>query len=282
MKKMFKATAVLTLALAGITAAQAQVTYNGDLLVGFTIAANNDLVYDLGPESSLTNGYSWNLTAALTAAGLNTSLSSAQWGVVGAKTVSGAKTIWLTSLAVPDSINNGQYATISPDVATLVNNDFTAVGAGNYATPAYGLSYSWYYETDQGANASSVFTSDYTDPNQGGPGSIAFYSSTATGVVTNLGTFTLTSGGTLTFNVVASTPPPPKIVSVTRAGATSTIYFTTTNGFTYTLYYTNSAGLTTSVSNWPSLATTVSGNGLTNSLSDTTTDANRFYRIGVH
>jgi len=52
--------------------------------------------------------------------------------------------------------------------------------------------------------------------------------------------------------VVASTPPPPKIVSVTRAGATSTIYFTTTNGFTYTLYYTNSAGLTTSVSNWPS------------------------------
>jgi hypothetical protein len=80
----------------------------------------------------------------------------------------------------------------------------------------------------------------------------------------------------------AAQPPVPRIVSITRSGSTSTIFFTTTNGPTYTLYFTNSTGLTTSVTNWPSSPTTLVGNGLTNSLSDNMTATNRFYRIGAH
>ena len=212
MKTICKAALLAALGLAGVTAADA-VTYTGDLLVGLTTQSGNDLVYDLGSDSSLVNGQTWDLTSALSAAGLSTSSSSLAWGVVGSKTVSGTKTVWLTDVITPEAIDNGEYANISADVSTLVNNDFTAVGAGNYATPAYGVAYSWYYETDQGANQSSVFSSDYTDPNLSGTGSIAFYSSTASGIVADLGSFSL-SGSTLTFNAV----PEPSTLSI-MAGA---------------------------------------------------------------
>jgi hypothetical protein len=113
----------------------------------------------------------------------------------------------------------------------------------------------------------------YTDPNTGATSGSAYY----------VGYFTLNPSGTMTFTrASAAQPPVPRIVSITRAGSTSTIFFTTTNGPTYTLYFTNSTGLTTSVTNWPSSPTTLVGNGLTNSLSDTTADTIRFYRVGAH
>jgi hypothetical protein len=119
-----------------------------------------------------------------------------------------------------------------------------------------------------------VVPSDYVDP---------YNSSTQAYYV---GYFTLNPSGTMTFtraSAIVAQPPVPRIVSITRSGSNSTVFFTTTNAtFTYTLYYTNSAGLTTSVTNWPASPTTLIGNGNTNSLSDTTTDTNRFYRIGVH
>lgn len=104
------------------------------------------------------------------------------------------------------------------------------------------------------------------------------------GPATYIGYFTLNTNGVMTFTRAAqtTTPPPPQIISVARANNTTTIFFTTTNNFTYTLYYTNSAGLSVPVANWPTVPTTITGNGLTNSLSDTTTDAIRFYRISVH
>jgi hypothetical protein len=87
----------------------------------------------------------------------------------------------------------------------------------------------------------------------------------------------------LTFTTLSANPPTPKIVAFNRSGTTDSIYFTTTNGsFTYTLYYTNASGLTAPVTNWIASPTTVVGNGNTNVLTDTSTDANRFYRIGVH
>jgi hypothetical protein len=114
------------------------------------------------------------------------------------------------------------------------------------------------------------------DPNTGTTSGNAYY----------VGYFTLNPNGTMTFtraSTVVAQPPAPQIVSIIRSGNTSTVFFTTTNGtFTYTLYYTNSTGLTASTTNWPASPTTLVGNGNTNSLSDTTTDANRFYRVGAH
>ena len=115
-----------------------------------------------------------------------------------------------------------------------------------------------------------------TDPNSGTSSGNAYY----------VGYFTFSTSGSMTFTRastgVAPTPPAPQIVSITRAGNTSTVYFTTTNGaFTYSLRYTNLAGLSTTASNWPASPTTVVGNGLTNQLSDTTTSSDRLYRISV-
>jgi hypothetical protein len=120
-----------------------------------------------------------------------------------------------------------------------------------------------------------VVPTGYTDPNSGTTSGAAYY----------VGYFTLNPNGTMTFTRASTVaqPPAPQIVSMARSGNTSTVFFTTTNGtFTYSLYYTNSTGLTASATNWPVSSTTLIGNGLTNSLSDTTTATNRFYRIGVH
>jgi hypothetical protein len=116
----------------------------------------------------------------------------------------------------------------------------------------------------------------YNDPNSGTTSGAAYY----------VGYFTLNPNGTMSFtraSIATAQPPAPQIVSITRSGSTSMIYFTTTNGtFTYSLSFTNSTGLTAPVTNWPSLPTTLVGDGATNHLSDTTTDSNRFYRVWVH
>ncbi|HWV99978.1 MAG TPA: hypothetical protein VNZ64_09825 [Candidatus Acidoferrum sp.] len=98
-----------------------------------------------------------------------------------------------------------------------------------------------------------------------------------------VGTFRLATDGTMTFTRAStSQPPPPPLISIARTGNTSTVSFGTANGATYTLYYTNAAGLTAPASSWPASPATVVGNGGTNSLSDTTTDPVRFYRVGAH
>jgi hypothetical protein len=265
-----------------LASAQASTIYNGDLLVGFTTQSGNDLIYDLGATSSLTNGKTWNLSSLLTGYNLNV----VNWGVIGDKNISGFRTAWMTTdgTYAPTPVpSTTAWANIDTATATMYQF-FPAAGAGQYESINSADSSSWNQETINGLGSPSSYISVKANPNVAGLTSATLFSMVANGsAVTNLGTFTLSSGGTLTFNVVVSTPPLPKIVNITRSGNTSTIFFTTTNGsFTYTLYYTNSAGLTASVTNWPASATTVTGNGLTNSLSNVTTDPVRFYRVGVH
>ena len=82
-------------------------------------------------------------------------------------------------------------------------------------------------------------------------------------------------------SAVTAPPPAPAITAITRTNTTAYVSFTTTSGsFTYSLYYTNSAGLGAATTNWPHAAS-VTGDGSIKTLTDTTTDAARFYRIGV-
>lgn len=119
-------------------------------------------------------------------------------------------------------------------------------------------------------------TDGHVDPSTGNTTGAAYF----------MGYFTLNTDGTLTFtraSIATAQPPVPLITSITRTNTTAYVSFTTTNGgFTYSLYFTNATGLAAPIANWPVSPITITGNGLTNTLQDTTTDPLRFYRVGVH
>jgi len=283
--------------LAAVTSAQAYQplggTYaEGDLLVGFTTGADNDLIVDLGPASSaLSNGNQWNLGSLLTGnlAGLN----NVSWGVVGCTTGPSQVYTTVAGTTLPNHFNNlSVFRTIETALNGLGSDLNGATGYGTPSASAAGDG-SWYDGTD--SVGTQTFFSNYGNPNDstasGLPSTLNFYTvlQGSSGARTLTGTFSITSAGILTYNANTTkpTPPNPKIVQITCSAttSTSTIYFTTTNGgsftYTYTLLYTNSTGLGAPAASWPAFTTTVTGNGLTNSLTDTSAASNRFYRISV-
>ena len=286
MKKPYKTAMLAALGLASVSTVQAATYPAGDLILGFTTGTGNDLIYDLGQESSLVNGKTWNLSSLL--AGYS-NLNNLNWGVIGNGVNSGTpRTAWTTTATgiTPNTVTgNTAFGKLNTAVGSIYSN-FSAAGAGQSlviaANDVTGLS--WNTETLNGA-LTTDYLNAYENPNVMGLTSDSFWKVLNDGSApTLLGSFTLAANGVVTFNLVSTAPPPvPRMVAITRSGNSSTVFFTTTNGtFTYSLCYTNSSGLTASVTNWPSLPTTVIGNGLTNSLADTTTDSNRFYRVTVH
>jgi hypothetical protein len=305
MKNKYKATFVALFCAASITTLKASSGY--DLIIGFTQSGGNtggnDLLVDVGPvnpyptQSGLSNGKTWNLSAALTAQNFN--LKNVQWGVLGDAIYSDGQnpqTLWVTTAGSPPPTtlgNDSLFGNMDSAVNAIVQSDFGGGAPGYFPTPGQiaivsnsgaNANNSWNQQTATGT-LGSQFLNLYANPNVTGTNALATLWQVpegATSLATNkLGTFTLSNTGILTFNVIQSTPPTPRIVKITRIGNASTIFFTTTNGsFTYSLYFTNT--LSGPISNWPVSPATVIGNGLTNSLTDTTTATNRFYYIGVH
>jgi hypothetical protein len=107
-----------------------------------------------------------------------------------------------------------------------------------------------------------------------------------TGAGTYLGYFELKPTGVLTYTSGSSGGgggvPRPTITGVTRTNTTTTVSFSTTAGGTYSLHYTNGAGLLAPISQWPVAGLPVSGDGTTKSISDTSTDDQRFYGVSAH
>lgn len=100
---------------------------------------------------------------------------------------------------------------------------------------------------------------------------------------TYLGYFELATNGVLTYTAGPSpiTLIAPRITTIVRnaATSTSTIYFTTTSGGSYTLRGTNTLTSGVAPTNWPAIGSPLAGNGLTNSLTDTSVGNIRFYVI---
>jgi hypothetical protein len=267
-----------------LNSGQAQTTYNNDLLIGFTKQSGNDLIYDLGAASSLTNGQTWNLVSLLS----GYTLSTVNWGVIGDKQVSGLRYAWMTTdgtflpIPVPSTSAWGKLNTAT----SSIYQNMSAAGAGQYVSIASSDDNSWNSQTIN-PSLTTQYANVQGNPNVVGLTSDSYYSMIATNQPPQLaGKFTLAANGVVTFNTVANTPPAPTIVSITRVGTATTVFFTTTNTYTYGLCFTNSSGLATSVTNWPKSVTTVTGpgNGIgaTNSIVDSTTDATRLYRVGAH
>lgn len=283
---------VLSLAAAGLAVAATSASaaaYNGDLFVGFTAGVGRDLLFDLGAPTSITDGETWNLNSLLTDGSFD--VSSVQWGVVGSQTVGTTRTAWCTKLSgtPPVLVSNSGWSTAVNQNVLGLYGQFVTAGAGQSATVDSAVANSWFQQTVASPNSGSFHIS-YTNPNATGETNLNFYVITANNTApTLLGHFSLAANGVVTFTTNSAVTPPanppvPQIVLLTRTNTTSTIYFSTTNNaaFTYRLYYTNAAGLTAPLTNWAVSATSVTGNGLTNSITDTSADANRFYRVGVH
>lgn len=100
---------------------------------------------------------------------------------------------------------------------------------------------------------------------------------TGSGPVQLLGYFELATNGVMTYVAYPSAVPVIKSISV--AGTTVTINYTTGLYGTYTLRGTNTLSSGVAIINWPSFGTLTSGDTATHSISFTDTNPNEFYTI---
>jgi hypothetical protein len=204
----------------------------GDLILGFTQQGANstgdDFLYDIGPvftypgETSLYNGETWNLSAALSGQGFN--LGSVQWGVIGdANTADGAnpEELWVTTGGgTPSKINGGGTFNNSQSSINALLSDFGVDGQttftvpGQSATPGATGQNSWNEQTLNGT-LGSQFINTYGNPNVAGETTDTLWQvADDNSAPQDLGSFSLSSTGVLTFTSV----PEPGTLGVLSVG----------------------------------------------------------------
>lgn len=301
--KNFLKLSLLLLAMSARLSAFALTYTNTNLLLVFRQSGFNDVEFNLGSVSNFT-GLSagtmvtvtnWSLNAVLT--NYNNSLSGASFLLAActeASPIAGRRT-WLTD-ADPNTAPTDVFSSILADQLSTISK------AGSDAAAFSGNTTSATYITDPSQPGS--YTADVSNNGQldaatlGGrttfvieqtiPGASRFFmlkgGSGPFSPAVQVGTFTMNSSGVLTFvagNVVPLVPA--MITRITRSGSTTTVAFTTTtNSFNYRLRYADVLSGTTSITNWTMLPTSLAGNGLTNSLQDTTAVPNRFYGVEIY
>ena len=309
MKKIILSAFVL-LALLATPQARAWSYSDGDLLLVFRASGHNNIEYDLGSVSNLlghANGYTTNITgwdSSLITTEFGTGLSGVK--VILAATTSSANatpTAWISSIDPNISAYNiggaawtaNLHGTINSigvrpenpfDVPAAVANPTNAYIIGPFDPQLGGASYDYIVS---GGNFNSIATWAGKAPfstvpvEQAVPGSFDFWAVQTTSIYPNsppdklIGTFTITTNGVLTF---VAGPRTPNIAGVTRIGNVSAIQFTTTVGNTYSVAYTNQLGAATTT--WPVDATTLIGDGKTDTLNHTNSgDAAEFYRVSA-
>lgn len=211
MKQLYKAALLAALGLATVTSVHAAAYTAGDLLVGFTTTSGNDLIYDLGQESALSNGETFSALSSLLSADFS-DLSIVNWGVIGNTANSGtARTVYTTTVpgVVPGTITGSGAFGKENTVATTFgqNAPGAAITAGQSYTVAASGATSWNTETLNGT-LTTDYVNAYENPNVLGAGKADF-----SGVLfdgsnpTLLGQFTLGANDSFTFNTVAVPEP---------------------------------------------------------------------------
>jgi PKD repeat protein len=208
MIKRFKLAVLATAIGVILNSAQAQTLYNNDLLIGFTTQSGNDVIYDLGAESSLTNNQTWNLHSLLSGYNLNI----VYWGVIGAFQNNGGTgknydDVWSTTAGSPPPKINGLTAFANENTAIGTIYQFMpAAGAGNSFTISATDDNSWNQQTISGSGPSQ-YISVYGNPNVVGPTSDSLYQIVANNTAPTLvGHFTLASSGVVTFSTGSAAP----------------------------------------------------------------------------
>jgi hypothetical protein len=204
MKKTILSAVLVASITAGAWSIQAQTTYNGDLIIGFTGGGSaSDFEYDLGSAASLTSGQTWNLGGSL--GGFN--LANTSWGVVGSIfPAGGIRTGYITANTgtTPNRILSSANWSAINNADSTIYSLFPAAGAGNSTTVNQSDPASWNQQTINGSGT-TTFHNAWQDPNHfpAGTGSMDFFSALANNTAPNLlGTFSLDGAGTITFTAV--------------------------------------------------------------------------------
>jgi hypothetical protein len=314
--KIFQKTILLTLTLAAAGSAHAGFQYNPqDLVLGFrqsggtselTVNAgsvSNLLALSTGSSLTIANVTSAQLTTAFT------DLNNLSWTACADRHTNNNVTYPLNTLWMirqRDDLNTqttpwnrqsqfGQGNTggkIEAFAGGAVNHGTSVpTGPNNTSTgiiiPAGSANYAYSYFVGGGDFGTFVGNVEVTTApdfiTAGQPVRADFYElKPGSGSGTYLGFFQLNTNGVLTYTAGPSSVviPSPTIVSIVRNQTTNTVTFTTVAGGTYNLRYTNV--LSASVSAWPTVGSSVSGDGVNKSIVDVTTDEVRFYSISAH
>lgn len=277
---------------------------NTDLLLIFRKDGFNDVEFNLGSVSNFLGQTTsvqipvTNWDQALVRGNFNNSFAGVSVALLAATaTDDSPRRVWLTSgstTATPTDVSGSKWGQIRSKI------DFIGVQAATIteasATQNYVVSpnaASSYTQIASSGGSLDVGTISGLAPSiveAAIPAKLRFFEIKANNAnpkppATLVGTFDLAADGSLQFTagsdvVVPSQPPPaPQILSLTRVADVSTISFTTTNGATYRLWFAPASGLGAARTNWTALSATLVGIGASASLTDQTTDADRFYSV---
>jgi hypothetical protein len=278
---------------------------NANLLLVFRKDTFNDVEFDLGSVSNflgLANGTvitvtNWNLNQVK--AQYNNSLLNVKFLLAAATSSDDTvRRAWLTDVGTSDTPTDQTGSRMSQILSkiTLAGNNATAGSATNssqvWITNSTDLTSWTYAASTEGSldpsnlGGSAPFAIEIENPATNRFVELNVSSVTPKPAAKIVGSFSLTSAGVLTF--VAGPPAAalaqPQIQSITRVGNQSTVTFTTASGANYRLHYTNILG-SGSLTNWPIATTTppsIAGTGSNLSLTDTTTDSQRFYSVEAY
>ena len=218
MKKLLKTALLIAIGLIGVPTVQAVTYYTtNDLIIGYTSGSGNDVLYDLGSISALTNGKTWNLSTLLT----GRTLTNQYWGVVGNGPnagVSGTRSNWVTAAvgSTPLPITgNSQFSYVNTAMIGLVSGNAQTlqfatypVYAGESGLDAASDGFSWNSSTinpSTSAGNQLYVNASGNNPNVQGATSAYFWSELNDGATVNqLGAFTLGTNSVLTYNTVVA------------------------------------------------------------------------------
>jgi len=289
---------MLVLAAVGLAPVASGFNYSdSDLLLVFRQDGFNDVEFDLGSVSNylgLANGTKvtvsgWDLN--LVKSNYNNSLSGVKFILVAATSLSAVPpAVWCSSAELapatpPTDLPRSQWGNLQSkfsSVGTLAAAyTFTNSVQAYVITTTDASSYTSIASDGGQYDAGSVSGFAPFTVESDNPGTVLFYRLKAANrpqpAAALIGSFTLDASGVLTFTAgpLQQALVRPSI-SIQRVGTTTTVSFPSVNNQTYQLWYLDQLG---SPWSWTSVPGTVSGNGLTQSLTDTTSGSRRFYQV---
>jgi hypothetical protein len=201
------------MAVLAVSSARAQYA-QGDAVVAFTTGTGNDLIYDLGPVSSLYQGETFSLGSLLTN---NLALANHPvWAVVAAAN-NNIYTSYADPSSAPPSLAPHTFNGLTSSVNQIGYNITSGSGAGDYAYTNASAQYSFYYDNNPTEPDGTTLANNYGVVGAAFSGTSQvqdFWSADKAGdpaTESGLYTWTLATNGILTYGSVVVANPQLKI-----------------------------------------------------------------------